>query len=53
MAFVRVPGEFPAQRASNVENVFIWWRHHAPSMNQYQTTTSRNQAEAVYMTLSI
>ena len=24
-----VTGEFPAQRASNAENVFIWWRHHA------------------------
>ena len=23
-----VTGEFPAQRASNVENFFIWWRHH-------------------------
>ena len=23
-----VTGEFPAQRASNGENVFIWWRHH-------------------------
>ena len=22
------PGEFPAQRASNAENVSIWWRHH-------------------------
>ena len=22
-------GEFPAQRASNTENVSIWWRHHA------------------------
>ena len=22
-------GEFPAQRASNTENVAIWWRHHA------------------------
>ena len=21
-------GEFPAQIASNAENVFIWWRHH-------------------------
>ena len=21
-------GEFPAQVASNAENVFIWWRHH-------------------------
>ena len=23
-----VSGEFPAQRASNAENVSIWWRHH-------------------------
>ena len=23
-----VTGEFPAQRASNTENVLIWWRHH-------------------------
>ena len=23
-----VNGEFPAQRASDVENVSIWWRHH-------------------------
>ena len=23
-----VTGEFPAERASNSENVFIWWRHH-------------------------
>ena len=26
LAFVR--GEFPAQMASNAENVSIWWRHH-------------------------
>ena len=24
-----VIGEFPAQRASNAENLSIWWRHHA------------------------
>ena len=24
----QVAGEFPAQRASNAENVFVWWRHH-------------------------
>ena len=24
----RVTGEFPAQKASNAENVSIWWRHH-------------------------
>ena len=23
-----VTGEFPAQMASNPENVSIWWRHH-------------------------
>ena len=23
-----VTGEFPAQRASNMKNVSIWWRHH-------------------------
>ena len=23
-----VPGEFPTQRASNAENVSIWWHHH-------------------------
>ena len=23
-----VTGEFPARRASNAENVSIWWRHH-------------------------
>ena len=28
-----VTGEFPAQMASNAENVSIWWRHHA---HQYQ-----------------
>ena len=28
-----VTGEFPAQRASNVENVSIWWRHHYPRLS--------------------
>ena len=23
-----VPGEFPAQMASDTENASIWWRHH-------------------------
>ena len=26
-------GEFPAQRASNTENVSIWWRHHERATN--------------------
>ena len=30
-------GEFPAQMASNAENVSIWWRHHADSLH---TTSS-------------
>ena len=25
-------GEFPAQMASNAENVSIWWRHHDKAM---------------------
>ena len=25
-----VTSEFPAQMASNAENVPIWWRHHGP-----------------------
>ena len=33
-------GEFPAQRASNAENVSIWWRHHGSIISgewkQYQ-----------------
>ena len=27
-----VTGEFPAKMASNAENVFIWWRHHGPTI---------------------
>ena len=26
-------GEFPAQRASNAENLSIWWRHHVSIWN--------------------
>ena len=31
-------GEFPAQRASNAENVSIWWRHHDASIFTVQCT---------------
>ena len=27
-------GEFPAQRASNAENVSIWWRHHVVTLTR-------------------
>ena len=30
-----VTGEFPAQRASNAENVSIWWRHHKTVLHNY------------------
>ena len=30
-----VTGEFPAQKASNAENVSIWWRHHDISVKQF------------------
>ena len=32
-------GEFPAQKASNAENVSIWWRHYA--MRSLETVTSQ------------
>ena len=36
LAFVNslVTGEFPAQMASNAENVSIWWRHHGKKKHQ-------------------
>ena len=30
-----VTGELHAQRVSNVENAFIWWRHYAENIFQY------------------
>ena len=32
-----VTGEFPAQMASNAENVSIWWRHHGTEPSQSTT----------------
>ena len=38
LAFVRGTGEFPAQMASNAEDVSIWWRHHLwPSYCSFKT----------------
>ena len=31
-----VTGEFPTQRASNTENVSIWWRHYATNYCKHQ-----------------
>ena len=33
-----ITGEFPAQGASNAENVSIWWRHY--ELNEHCRTTS-------------
>ena len=33
-------GEFPAQMASNAENVSIWWRHHGPYWNVFGRTSA-------------
>ena len=37
-------GEFPAQMASNTENVSIWWRHHdiSPSWASYKPRNLKN-----------
>ena len=40
-----VTGEFLAQMASNVENVSIWWCHHA--MAQYHTMLDHNQKQKI------
>ena len=34
-----VTGEFPAQMASNAENVSIWWRHHEMNVLAYLNHT--------------
>ena len=36
-----VTGEFPSQRASNAENVSIWWRHHV-CVSVYAWSTSHD-----------
>ena len=36
---IHVTGEFPAQMASNAENISIWWRHHVEPMATTKPTT--------------
>ena len=38
-----VTGEFPAQMASNAENVSIWWRHHVLFLFELKYCTSYEQ----------
>ena len=38
-------GEFPAQMASNAENVSIWWRHHALQLHYGYRVINRNSID--------
>ena len=39
-------GDFPAQMASNVENVSIWWRHHLTTASDIK----RNESYCFHIT---
>ena len=48
-------GEFPAQMASNAENVSIWWRHHDLEMHLSQIWKKNNEAipyRKIYLNIS-
>ena len=47
-----VTGEFPAQKASNAENVSIWWRHHVQYLTLNELTNSRVTQCVCWMTCS-
>ena len=40
-----VTGEFPTQRASNAENVSIWWRHHGSAVSPPITSLPSTSAQ--------
>ena len=43
-----VSGEFPAQKASNAENVSIWWRHHVVTNKGQTTSHSEDELRGVF-----
>ena len=45
-----ITDEFPAQRASNAENVSIWWRHHV-AMGSYTQTGVKCQLKYISMVM--
>ena len=48
LCYTAVTGEFPAQRASNAEKAFIWWRHHDSRVRNKlsgQVSPSSNQTQ--------
>ena len=48
-----VTGEFPAQRASNTENVSIWWHHHAMSKTVSVNLLTVNLFEGIWVLVVI
>ena len=50
LAFVRgIPGEFPAQRASNAENVSIWWHHHVRNKDRSRKNINTYKMYLLYL----
>ena len=41
-------GEFPAQMASNAENVSIWWRHHVCGLNNIATSLQTTYSAVLF-----
>ena len=39
LAYPPVTGKFPAQKASNAENISIWWCHHGNNIRSRLSTT--------------
>ena len=39
-----VTGEFPAQMASNAENISTWWRHHVPNRTLWENVYQINNS---------
>ena len=48
-----VTGEFPSQRASNAENVSIWWRHHESRKSQGKVQESFSANSVATLTRAI
>ena len=46
-----VTGEFPAQRASNAENVSIWWRHHVDKIRAWYRPHKASDIALEYNTI--
>ena len=41
-------GEFPAQMASNAQNVFIWWRHHVKIQYPWMNSTGARYSDELH-----